>query len=181
MNIYEFKAMDLKGREVALQEYAGKVMLIVNTATKCGFTPQYKELQELHEKYYDQGLRILDFPCNQFGQQAPGSDEEIASFCDLNYGISFERFKKIEVNGANALPLFTYLQNTLTFKGFDPKHELTQILDKMLKEQDADYMHKPDIKWNFTKFLINRDGVALSRFEPTEDMAKVEEAIKALL
>lgn len=181
MNIYDFKAKNRYGEEISLSEYQGKVVLIVNTATQCGFTPQYDALQDLYEKYADQGFVILDFPCNQFGNQAPGTDDEIYSFCESNYGVKFPVFSKIEVNGDNAHPLYKYLTSQKGFGGFDPDHRLTPILEKKLSEDDPDYKNNPSIKWNFTKFLIDRQGNLVERFEPTEDMSVVEEKIKELL
>ncbi|MCM1104738.1 MAG: glutathione peroxidase [Clostridium sp.] len=181
MNIYDFKMEDAHGEERALADYAGKVVLIINSATECGFTPQYDDLQDLFEKYESSGLVILDFPCNQFGHQAPGSNEEIVSFCDSRYGITFPIFSKIEVNGDNEAPLYTYLKSKKGFAGFDPEHPLTPMLESVLERTDPGYAQKSDIKWNFTKFLIDREGVVVARFEPTADMAEVEEKIAALL
>ena len=180
-NIYGFEVKDRKGNAVSLKEYEGKVLLIVNTATACGFTPQYETLEKLYKQYKDQGLVVLGFPCNQFKNQAPGTDDEIASFCSLNYGITFPQFSKIMVNGDEAHPLYKYLKEQKGFAGFDPAHKLTPVLDKMLSEENPDYKSLPDIKWNFTKFLVDRSGNVITRFEPTTDMAKVEEAIKELL
>ena len=180
-NVYDFTVMDRRGNEVSLSEYKGKVLLIVNTATRCGFTPQYEELEALYKNYKEQGLEILDFPCNQFGQQAPGTEEEIHEFCTLNFGTEFPQFKKIEVNGENESPLFTYLKEQRGFAGFDLEHKIGALLDKMLSEADSDYANKPDIKWNFTKFLIDREGNVVERYEPTTDTKVIEEAIKELL
>ena len=166
---------------IPMSEYEGKVVLVVNTATECGFTPQYDALQDLYEKYQEQGLEILDFPCNQFGNQAPGTNEEIVSFCDSRYGITFLHFSKIDVNGENAHPLFQFLQNKKGFAGFDPEHPLTVILESHLGSHNPNYKNEKDIKWNFTKFLIDRNGEVVERFEPTEDMEKVEEKILELL
>ena len=161
--IYEFSVKDRKGKDVSLKEYANEVLLIVNTATKCGFTPQYDELEKLYEKYHSQGFEILDFPCNQFGQQAPGTDESIHEFCKLNFGTEFPRFKKIKVNGDDA------------------EHPIAHILDDMLTKADPNYKEKPDIKWNFTKFLINKKGQVVARFEPTEKIENIDKAIEELL
>lgn len=157
MNVLDFKVKSQKGEEVSLGQYKGKVLLIVNTATGCGFTPQYKGLEELYEKYREQGFEVLDFPCNQFFKQAPGSDEEINEFCSLRYNTQFPRFKKIDVNGKNADPLFKFLcsQNE---KG------------KLVK-----------VKWNFTKFLVDKEGNVIGRFEPTCKPEAIEEHIKAAL
>lgn len=179
MTIYDFKVKNLKEEEVSLEQYKGKVVLIINSATKCGFTPQYDELQDLYEKYND--FVILDFPCNQFGGQAPGSNQEIFSFCDAKFGIKFPMFSKVEVNGENAHPLFKFLKSQKGFAGFDEGHELTPVLKKKLKEADPGYEADPSIKWNFTKFLIDREGNVTERFEPTESIYVIEEKIKELL
>lgn len=179
--IYDFIVKDRKGADVSLSTYSGKVLLVVNTATRCGFTPQYEELEALYKTYRDNGLEILDFPCNQFGNQAPGSEEEIHEFCQLNYGTEFPQFKKIEVNGENEAPLFSFLKEKKGFAGFDLEHPIGKILDEMLTKADANYASSPSIKWNFTKFLIDRDGNVVARFEPTAAMSEVEKAIKALL
>lgn len=155
--------------------------MIVNTATGCGFTPQYTELQEIYEEFRNKGLEILDFPCNQFGNQAPGSTEEIVSFCDARFGITFMQFEKIEVNGKNVHPLYQYLKEQKEFEGFDEGHPLTPMLKSALERIDADYKNNSDIKWNFTKFLIGRNGTVVKRFEPTADIADVEQKITELL
>lgn len=180
-NVYDFTVKDRKGNDVSLSEYKGKVLLIVNTATKCGFTPQYGELEALYKEYKGKGLEILDFPCNQFGQQAPGTGEEIHEFCTLNYGTEYPQFKKIEVNGPDESSLYTFLKSKKGFQGFDPNHKIGKILIEMLSKADPDYASKPDIKWNFTKFLIDREGNVVDRFEPTLDIKKVEEKIKSIL
>ena len=179
--VYEFSVKDRKGKDVSLKEYANEVLLIVNTATKCGFTPQYEELEKLYEKYHAQGFEVLDFPCNQFGQQAPGTDESIHQFCKLNYGTEFPRFKKVKVNGDDADPLFKYLKEQKGFQGWNVDHKLAGILDDMLKKDDPDYQQKPDIKWNFTKFLTNKRGMVVDRFEPTAPIEAIEERIQQLL
>ena len=179
--IYDFTVKDRKGGEVSLKEYSNEVLLIVNTATKCGFTPQYDELEALYKKYHSQGFEILDFPCNQFGQQAPGTDESIHEFCKLNFGTEFPRFKKVKVNGDDADPLFKFLKEQKGFAGWDENHQLTPLLDKMLSENDPEYKQKPDIKWNFTKFLVNKKGQVIARFEPTESIEKIEERIKEII
>ena len=157
MNIYDFKANDYKGNEVSLSAFKGKVLLVVNTATKCGFTPQYDGLEALYGKYKDQGFEILDFPCNQFLAQAPGSGEDIHSACVLRFNIKFPQFEKIKVNGKDAHPLFVYLTS--------------QNTENKIKK----------VKWNFTKFLIGRDGQFLARFEPTDKPESFESAIKEAL
>lgn len=181
MSIYDFKATTRNGEEITLSEFRNKVVLILNSATECGFTPQYDNLQDLYEKYGDQGFVILDFPCNQFGKQAPGSNEEIASFCQSRYGVKFPIFSKVEVNGENADPIFQYLKEQKGFQGFDSDHPLTPILTSMMERENPDYASEPDIKWNFTKFLIDREGNVMERFEPTTDLYIVEEKVKELL
>ena len=172
--VYDFKVTDDAGKEVSLAQYKGKVLLIVNTATRCGFTPQYKELEELYQKYQAEGLEILDFPCNQFGQQAPGTIQEIKQFCSANFGIQFPQFDKIEVNGAGEHPLYTYLKAQKSFGGFDLNDNLGKLLDDMLRKRDANYDKNADIKWNFTKFLVSRDGRVVKRYEPTDKIADID-------
>lgn len=181
MNVYDFSVKDRNGKEVNLRTYEGKVLLIVNSATQCGFTPQYSELQRLYEKYSDKGFVILDFPCNQFRNQAPGTDEEIKQFCESNYGVTYPIFSKIEVNGENAHPLYRFLKNEKGFEGFDNEHPIAARLIEIISEADKNYKDSPDIKWNFTKFLIDRKGNVVERFEPTKDLGYVEERIKELL
>ena len=173
-SIYDFKVKDDVGKDVSLADYKGKVLLIVNTATRCGFTPQYKELETLYEKYRAEGLEILDFPCNQFGAQAPGTIQEIHQFCTANFDIHFPQFDKIDVNGTGESPLYTYLKAQKGFSGFDLKDQRGKMMDEMLRKQDAGYDKKSDIKWNFTKFLVARDGRVLKRYEPTENMSDIE-------
>ena len=179
--IYDFTVKDRKGKEVSMKEYANEVLLIVNTATKCGFTPQYDELEKLYEKHRSEGFVVLDFPCNQFGQQAPGTDESIHEFCKLNFGTDFPRFKKIKVNGPDADPLFKFLQEQKGFAGWDMEHPIAHILDDMLSKDDPDYKEKPTIKWNFTKFLIDKQGHVVARFEPTTKIEVIEAEIEKLL
>ena len=157
MEIYDISVKDINGENVSLERYRGKVLLIVNTASKCGFTPQFAELENLYKEYKDSGLEILGFPCNQFAKQDSGSNEEIHSFCQLNYGVSFNMFEKIEVNGKNAHPLYRFL-----------------------KDQQGGIMGS-DIKWNFTKFLIDRDGNVVKRYAPIVKPSKIESDIKDLL
>ena len=153
MNIYDFAVQTRDGNTVSLSEYKGKVLLIVNTATGCGFTPQYDELQDLYELHRKDGLEILDFPCNQFAEQAPGSDEEIHSFCTGRFGITFPQFSKVEVLGENASPLFQYLSANTSFAGFG-MNPMALVLKGVVKKMDKDYKNNGNIKWNFTKFLI---------------------------
>lgn len=175
--IYDFKFNDRKGNELSMDQFKGKVLLIVNTATGCGFTPQYKELQSIYEEFKDSGFEILDFPCDQFGHQAPGDDEEIHTFCTGRFGITFPQFSKIEVNGENALPLFKHLTDNAKFEGFDGANPLTKILMTVVTAKKGSNA----IRWNFTKFLIDREGIIVKRFEPTAKMEDVRAAVKAQL
>lgn len=177
---YDYSIMDAKGNEVKMSDFKGKVILIVNTATGCGFTPQYEPIEKMYEKYNDKGLVILDIPCNQFGGQAPGTDDEIHEFCTLHYNTTFPQMKKSDVNGDNELPLYTYLKSQKGFEGFG-EHELAALLADMLGKADPDWDKKPDIKWNFTKFVVDKNGEVVARFEPTADMAEVEKYIAGLL
>jgi glutathione peroxidase len=157
MNLYDIEVVNKKQEKVKMEQYKGDVILVVNTASKCGFTPQFDGLEELNQKYKDDGLTILGFPCNQFGKQDPGSNEEIQEFCKLNYGVTFEMMSKIDVNGKDASELFKYL-----------KKEKTGLLGS-------------DIKWNFTKFLIDRDGNVVKRFAPKDEPSKMVDDIEKLI
>jgi len=179
-SVYDFEVKDADGKMVSLNAYKGKVLLIVNTATKCGFTPQYKALQALYEKYSDAGFVILDFPCNQFGAQAPGTIEEIHQFCTDHYSVTFPQFDKIEVNGKDASPLYQYLKRVQMYNGFDMTDpERQKIHDALINKSEI--KSTLDIRWNFTKFLINRKGEVVKRFEPRDKMEDVEQAVKNLL
>ena len=180
MMIYDYSVPKANGEELKLADLKGKVLLIVNTATGCGFTPQYEAIESMYEKYHDKGLEVIDVPCNQFGQQTPGSDAEVHEFCQLHYNTKFAQMKKSDVNGANELPLYTFLKSQRGFAGFG-EHKLALLLAEMLEKEDKDWAAKPDIKWNFTKFLINRAGEVVARFEPTTEMEKVEAEIAKLL
>lgn len=180
-SIYDFTVTDNNGQSQTLADYKGQVILVVNTATECGFTPQYADLDSLYDAYRDKGFTILDFPCNQFGGQAPGSDEEIETFCTLRFGTEFPRFHKVDVNGENEIPLYTWLKSQKGFAGFNPNHRLASILDNMFRKNDPDYEKKPDIKWNFTKFLIDRNGQVIQRFEPTAEYGELAPAIEKIL
>ena len=180
-NVYGFAVTDADGNSVPMKQYKGKVLLIVNTATRCGFTPQYEELEALYEKYRAQGFEILDFPCNQFGEQAPGTIAEIHQFCTANFNIQFPQFDKVDVNGPDASPLFAFLKSQRGFAGFNLDHRLGRLLDDNFRKKDPAYDQNPDIKWNFTKFLVDRKGRVVQRFEPTATAADMEEAIRQLL
>ncbi len=178
--IYDYKVKKSNGEDLDLKDLKGKVIMVVNTATGCGFTPQYAPIEEMYKKYHDKGLEILDIPCNQFGGQAPGSDAEIHEFCTLHYNTTFPQMKKADVNGENELPLYKYLKEQKGFEGF-PDGQFKEMMEQMMAKNDPDWNKKPDIKWNFTKFIIDREGKVVARFEPMEDMNKVEECVKSLL
>ncbi len=180
MSIYDLKVPTAAGEELSLKDYEGKVILIVNTATGCGFTPQYEQLESMYEKYHEKGLEIIDVPCNQFAGQTPGTDDEIHEFCTLKYHTAFPQMKKSDVNGKEELPLFTYLKSKQGFKGFG-KGVKAMAMGALLKKMDKNYKNNSDIKWNFTKFVVNRKGEVTARFEPTEDMAELERAVVTLL
>ncbi len=181
MKIYDFKVKTNRGVEKSLSDYKGKVLLIVNTASKCGFTPQFEGLEKLYKTYKDKNFEILGFPCNQFAAQDPGSNEEIQTFCKLNYGVTFQIFEKGDVRGENAQPLFKYLTSQKKFEGFDKAHPITEVLTKALKENFPEYLEGDGIKWNFTKFLIDREGNVIERFEPTTEPEKIAPSIEKLL
>ena len=178
--IYDYTVTTGTGEELKLADYKGKVILVVNTATGCGFTPQYEPIEQFYKNYHEKGLEILDIPCNQFGAQAPGSDAEIHEFCTLHYNTTFPQMKKADVNGENELPLYTYLKSQQGFAGFGEGQQ-AEFMKDFLKKMDPDYENNSSIKWNFTKFVVDREGKVVARFEPTADMAAVEECIKALL
>lgn len=181
MSIYDFSANTIRGKEVLLEDYKGQVLLIVNTASKCGFTHQYAELQKLYEQYKDQGFTILGFPSNQFGGQEPGTNEEVNVFCQINYGVSFPLFEKIEVKGDDKHPLFAYLTREAGFEGFDIENSSGRLLHTMLSEQDPAALANDEIKWNFTKFLVDRQGNVVKRFESSVEPLEMESAIAGLL
>ena len=179
MVIYDFNVEKRDGTFQSMADFKGKVLLIVNTATGCGFTPQYKGLEELYQKYHEKGFEILDFPCDQFGHQAPGEDDEIHEFCTMKYHTSFDQFKKIEVNGVNQIPLFSYLKAQQGFKGFFGVKGA--LMKTVVSKIDPNYKNNPDIKWNFTKFLVDKAGNVVERFESTVEPSKIEERIVGLL
>ena len=178
--MYDLKVTTRDDKEISLSEFKGKVLLVVNTATGCGFTPQYEALEELYKKYHDQGLEVLDFPCNQFGHQAPGTDDEIQEFCTAKYSVKFPIFKKIDVNGENASPLFTYLKNASGYKGVKG-HPFKSLVMKMIGGISKSTKDKNDIRWNFTKFLVGRDGNVIDRYEPMASLKDLEKAIEKAL
>ena len=178
--VYDFTVKDRKGCDVSLSDYKGKVLLIVNTATGCGFTPHYDPLEAMYGDLKEKGFEILDFPCNQFAGQAPGSDDEIHDFCTIKFGTDFPQFAKIDVNGDSADPLFVYLATEKPFEGFG-KGLKNAMLNKFAKMNNKKFGDKAYIKWNFTKFLVDREGVVIARFEPTVDMKAVRAAVEAAL
>ena len=180
MGFYDYSVTAPDGREISMKEFEGKVVLVVNTATGCGFTPQYKDLEEMYEKFHDKGLEIVDVPCNQFAGQTPGTDDEIREFCSLKYHTQFPQMKKSDVNGENELPLFGFLKAQKGFEGFG-KGPTALAMSAMLKAIDKDYKENPNIKWNFTKFVIDRKGNVVARFEPTAKMADVSKCVEGLL
>ena len=179
MSIYDYNVKNRNGEDFLISNYKGKILLIVNTATGCGFTPQYEGLEKLYKEYHSKGLEILDFPCNQFGNQAPGSDEEIHQFCQFKYNTSFDQFSKIDVNGENESPLYTFLKNEIK------EDEIEGIKNKMtmkaVEKISSTYKKDGDIKWNFTKFLVDKDGNVVSRYSPIYKPEDIEEKIKELL
>ncbi|MBR4986170.1 MAG: glutathione peroxidase [Proteobacteria bacterium] len=180
MSFYDYSVLDSQNNEVSMKQFEGKVVIVVNTATGCGFTPHYKDLEDMYEKYHDKGLEIIDVPCNQFAGQTPGTDEEIHEFCTLHYHTQFPQMKKSDVNGDGQLELYKYLKSQKGFEGFGrgPK---AFAMAAMLKLRDSDYKNNPDIKWNFTKFVIDRKGDVVGRFEPTADMKALAAFVESLL
>ena len=178
--IYQFSAESNSGDPVNFADYKGKVLLVVNTASKCGFTPQYEGLEALYQKYKFEGLVVIGFPCDQFGHQEPGSDGEIVEFCRENYGVTFPLMAKSNVNGENANEVFKWLYSEKPFAGWG-ESETGKFMDGMLSRNDPDYASNPDIKWNFTKFLIDRNGKVVARFEPVVTPEEIDDQIVALL
>lgn len=181
MKIYDFKFKTIDGEDASLDQFKNKVLLIVNTASKCGFTPQYKDLQKLYEKYNAKGLEILGFPSNQFAEQEPANNNAVKQFCEINFGVTFPLSEKVEVRGKDADPLFKYLTNESPFEGFDMNKPGDRLLQSILQERCPENLIDDSIKWNFTKFLIDKQGSIVGRFEsPTEPM-DMEQSIKNLL
>ena len=180
MGFYEQYVIDTKGNQVSMRDFEGKVVMVVNTATGCGFTPHYEDIERIYETYHDQGFEVIDVPCNQFAGQTPGTDEEIHEFCTLKYHTQFPQMKKSDVNGENELPLYTYLKSQKGFEGFGMS-PAGLAMSGLLKKIDKDYKKNPQIKWNFTKFIIDREGNVVARFEPTAKMEDVEKCIASLI
>lgn len=181
MSIYNFNAITIDGEEISMEQYRGKVLVIVNTASECGFTPQYEGLEKLYEQYKNEGFEILGFPSNQFAGQEPGESTEIKKFCTINYGVSFQLFKKNDVRGENAQPIFRYLTEKTTFKGFDLEQPKEKEFNDFLKESYPKFLEENSVKWNFTKFLIGRDGNIANRYEPTTEPAAMASDVDKLL
>ncbi len=180
MSFYDYSVTNTNNEEILMSQFKGKVVLIFNSATGCGFTPHYKDIEAIYEKFHDKGLEVVDVPCNQFAGQTPGSDEEIHEFCQLHYNTQFPQMKKSDVNGENQLLLFKYLKEQKGFEGFG-KGPAALAMNVMLKKIDKDYKNNPDIKWNFTKFVVDRNGEVVARFEPTASMKEVENCIEKLI
>ena len=180
MGFYDYSVTNTKGEEVSMKDFEGKVVMVVNTATGCGFTPQYEDIENIYEEFHDKGFEVVDVPCNQFAGQTPGTDEEIHEFCTLKYNTQFPQMKKSDVNGENQLPLFEYLKSQKGFEGFG-KGAKALAMSAMLKTIDKDYKNNPNIKWNFTKFIIDRKGEVVARFEPTASMNEVKKCVESLI
>ncbi|MBU3178623.1 glutathione peroxidase [Clostridium estertheticum] len=181
MTIYDFKFKTIDGEDETLNQFKGKVLLIVNTASKCGFTPQYKDLQKLYEKHNAEGLEILGFPSNEFAKQEPANNQEVKQFCEINFGVTFPLSEKVQVRGNNIHPLFKYLTNQLAFEGFDMNDPSGKMISSVLKENFPEYLLDDSIKWNFTKFLIDRQGNVVGRFESPIEPMSIETQIQNLL
>jgi len=179
MSIYDYKVKNRNGEEIPISNYKGKILIIVNTATGCGFTPQYEGLEKLYKEYHEKGLEILDFPCNQFGNQAPGNDEEIHQFCQFKYNTSFDQFSKIDVNGETESPLYTYIKNEI--KEDEIEGMKNKVAMKAVEKISSTCKNQGDIKWNFTKFLVDREGKVVARFSPTFKPEDMEERVKELI
>lgn len=181
MAIYDFKVNNIDGKEIELSQYKGKVLIIVNTATKCGFAPQLEDLQKLYTKYKDKGLEILGFPSNQFENQEPGSNEDVKKVCSINYGVTFNMFEKADVRGKDSLPLFNYLISEKPFRGFNLNDPQQKFFSAFLEENFPESLIDDSIKWNFTKFLVDKNGKVIGRFESPVDPLSMESYIEALL
>ena len=181
MGFYDYYVTDAKGNQISLKEYENKVVLVVNTATACGFTPQYEDLEAMYHSLKDKGLEILDIPCDQFGHQAPGTDEEIHEFCTMKFGADFPQFKKSNVNGADELPLYAWLKSQKGYAGGAYEAKLAAVMEDLYNKANTEPRKQNDIQWNFTKFLVNRNGEVVARFEPTVDLKEVRKAVEAEL
>lgn len=180
-SIYDFQVNRIAGSPATLSAYRGKVLLIVNTASKCGYSRQLPALQKLYESYHEQGLEVLGFPSNQFNAKEPGSNAEVREYCEQNFGVSFPLFGKVEVRGDNAHPIFAYLTEQAPFRGFDIETAEGQKMDSFVRDQYPGYYTGDGVKWNFTKFLVTREGLVYGRYETTTDPMELEAIIQALL
>ncbi|KHD36309.1 glutathione peroxidase [Clostridium acetobutylicum] len=181
MSIYDFKVKDINGKDISMEEYKGKALLIVNTASKCGFTPQYEDLEALYKKFKGENFEVLGFPCNQFENQEPGTNNDIKKFCQINYGVTFKIFDKVDVNGENEAPLYRYLKEEAPFKELDESTPTAKIIAAFLREKLPETLIGDSIKWNFTKFLIDKNGRVVNRFESGVEPMEIESYIKALI
>lgn len=181
MSVYDKKAVSIEGETISFDQYKGKVLLIVNIASKCGFTPQLEGLESLNKTFESEDVEILGFPCNQFNGEAPGSNEELKDFCQLNYGVTFQLFEKLEVRGENAHPLFVELTRKAPFKGWDLSDPVQEKFHKITQDNYGEYLEDASIKWNFTKFLVDKDGEVVKRFEPWETPETITDSIRNLL
>ncbi|MBU8907903.1 glutathione peroxidase [Desertibacillus haloalkaliphilus] len=181
MTIYDIEVEKATGEKMPLSTYKGKVLLIVNTASKCTFTPQFDDLQKLYDKFNNNNFEILGFPCNQFGEQEPGTNQEAQAFCQLNYGVKFPVFGKIAVNGEEQAPLFQYLKREAGFEGFDDSNSSAKLMRMMISERNPEWLTGDAIKWNFTKFLVNEHGQVIKRYEPYEEPIDFATDIEQLL
>lgn len=181
MSIYNYKFKDISGKEVSLEEYKGKVLLIVNIASKCGFTPQLEGLQKLYDEYKNKGFEIIGFPCNQFDNQTPENNSDLNKFCQLNYGVNFSLSEKVDVRGEKADPIFSYLVSKCPFKGFDKENVTDKLLYSITEENYPEYLIGDSIKWNFTKFLIDKEGKVINRYESRIEPLDIAKDIKGLL
>lgn len=180
MGFYDLSVEKTNGEQLSMADFQGKVVMVVNTATGCGFTPQYEDIEKIYETYHEKGFEVVDVPCNQFAGQTPGNDEEIHEFCQLHYNTQFPQMKKADVNGETAIELFKFLKSQKGFEGFG-KGPKALAMSAMLKTVDKDYKNNPEIKWNFTKFILDRQGNVVARFEPTASMKEVEKCVAALI
>jgi glutathione peroxidase len=181
MSVYSHELQGINGQQQSMEQYKGKVLIVVNTASKCGFTPQYAELQKLYVEYKDQGLEILGFPSNQFGEQEPGANSDVQTFCQLNYGVTFPLFEKTDVRDETAHPLFKQLTEDAPFEGIDTSNPSGKMLNAFLSEKLPHYLEGNSVKWNFTKFLIDREGHVVKRFESTDEPSDMKANIEQLL
>lgn len=181
MTVYDFNMKDIQGKDVSLSAYSGKLLLIVNVASKCGFTPQYDGLEKLYQKYQNRGLVILGFPSNQFLAQEPGSNDEISSFCRMNYGVTFPLFSKIDVRGEQADPLYCFLMEAAPFKGYETEKEAGRLIEQVVREHYPENLEGNGIKWNFTKFLVDREGRVVGRYESSVTPEELEPILDAAL